>query len=109
MAYGGHICHKNYEFKSTKGPAPASALSHGPDLHPRDLDSAIHGGHTLGTTLEGYILESTYIRGPIPILIIGCGWDFHRRGPQLVTNSPEEWPRPTTTFWETTQLTTPKG
>jgi hypothetical protein len=47
MAHSGHICHKNYEFISAKGLAPTSAFGHGLNLQPRDLDPAVHGGHTL--------------------------------------------------------------
>ena len=73
MAHRGHIRRKKYEFISVKGPAPASAYSHGSDLHPRNLDPTAHGGHTLGTPLGGCILEVTYPEGPIHSLIAGCG------------------------------------
>jgi hypothetical protein len=55
MAHGGHIRHKNYEFIGAKGPSPMSAFRHGLALHPRDLDPAAHGRHTLKTTLGGCI------------------------------------------------------
>ena len=62
MANNGHIHHKNYEL-----------ISRGLDLHPRNLDPAVHGGHTFGTTLGGCILEFTYPEGPAPSLITGHG------------------------------------
>ena len=77
MAHGGHIYHKNYEFIGAKGPAPMSTFSHGPDLHPRDLDPAVHDGHSLGTALGGYIPEFTYLEGLVPSLIIGHGKVSH--------------------------------
>jgi hypothetical protein len=63
MAHGGHIRHKNYEFISAKGPTPTSAFGRGPNLHPRDLDPAVHGGHTLGTTLKAASQSSPTQRG----------------------------------------------
>ena len=79
MAHGGHIRHENYEFIGVKGPPPASIFSHGPDLHSGDLDSMVHGGHTLRTALGGYILECTHVRVPLPSLITGHGRDLHLR------------------------------
>ena len=76
MAHDSNIRHENYEFIGNEGPAPVSALSHGSDLRSRDLGPEVHGGHTLGTTLEGCILECTYVRGPISSLITGQGRDF---------------------------------
>ena len=73
MAHGSHICCENHEFIGVKGPAPSPAFSRGSDLHPRDLDTAVHGGHTPGTALRGYILEFTYTEGLVPSLITGCG------------------------------------
>ena len=76
MAHGGHIRHKNYEFTSIKGLAPVFALSHGPYLHLGDLDSMVHGGHTLRITLRGCILEFTCIGGLAPSHVTGHGLDF---------------------------------
>jgi hypothetical protein len=73
MAHGSHIRHENYEFISAEGSAPAPAFSCGPNLHSGELDPAVYGGLTLGTTHRGSIAESTYIRGPVPSLITGRG------------------------------------
>ena len=77
MAHGGHNHHDNYEFVNIKGLASASAFSCGLDLHPRDLDPVIHGGHTLKTALGGYIPKFTYLEGLVPSLIISCGQVSH--------------------------------
>ena len=66
MARGGRICHENHGSISVEGPAPTSAFSHGPDLHPGDQDSIAYGGHTLRTAFSGSILEFTYIGGQYP-------------------------------------------
>ena len=63
MAHGGHIRHENYEFIDIGGLAPTFAISHGLDLHIRDLDPVVYGGHSLRTALRGRILEFTYIGG----------------------------------------------
>ena len=60
MAHGGHSHRENYEFISVKGPALASTFCRGLDLHPGDLDPAVHGGHTLKTALGGCIPEFSY-------------------------------------------------
>jgi hypothetical protein len=49
MAHGGHIRRENYEFIGVKGPAPASAYSHSPNLCHGDLGPVARGGHTLET------------------------------------------------------------
>jgi hypothetical protein len=77
MAHDGHIRNKNYEFIGTKGPAPMFAFSHALDLHFRDLDPVVYGGHTLGTALSGSILEFTYIGGSVPSLATSHGQIFH--------------------------------
>ena len=45
MAHGSHIHRENYGFIGTKGPAPASAISHSPDLHLGNLSTVAYGGH----------------------------------------------------------------
>ena len=77
MAHGSHIYHENYEFIGVKRPAPVSAFSRGQDLRPRDLDPVVYGEHTLKTTLNGSILEFTYIGGAVPSLITSRGQIFH--------------------------------
>ena len=69
MAHGGHIYRENYEFTSAKGPAPTSTYSHGQNLRHGDLGPMARGGHTLGTTPGGSILEFTYIGGLVPSLV----------------------------------------
>jgi hypothetical protein len=61
----------------TKGPAPASTLSHGLDLHLGNLGPAAYGGRTLETSHGGCILEFTYVGGLGPSLITGHGQAFH--------------------------------
>jgi len=61
----------------TKGPAPTSTFSRGPNFHPRGLYHVAHGGHTLKTALEGCILEFTYITGPAHSLVTDHGRDFY--------------------------------
>ena len=73
MVHGGHIRRENYEFVGVKGPAPSSAYSRGSDLHPGDLDLAVHDRHTIRTTLGGCIPKFTHLEGPAPSLITGCG------------------------------------
>jgi len=77
MAHGGHILHENHEFTGVEGPVPTFTFSHGPDLHPRDLDPVAYGGHTIGTALCGSILEFTYIGGPVPSIITSHGQVFY--------------------------------
>ena len=77
MAHGGHIHHENHEFTGVEGPVPTFTFSHGLDLHPRDLDPLVYGGHTIGTALCGSFLEFTYIGGPVPSIIIGHGQVFY--------------------------------
>ena len=66
MAHGGHIHHENYEFTSVRGPVPAFTFSYVLDLRFEDLDPTVYVGHTLRTTLNGSILEFTYIGGRYP-------------------------------------------
>ena len=66
MAYGGHICRKNYEFTSIKGPAAVTACGYDPNLCHRDLGHVARNGHTLRTASDGSILEFTYPEGPVP-------------------------------------------
>ena len=73
MAHDGHIHHKNYEFTSIKGPAPATARGYDPDLCHRDPRHVAHSEHTLGTASGGSILEFTYPEGPVPSHITGRG------------------------------------
>jgi hypothetical protein len=63
MAHGGHIRRENYKFTSVRGPAPASAYSHGPNLCHEDIGPMAHSGHTLGTAPDGNIPEFTYMGG----------------------------------------------
>jgi len=77
MASTGHILLGNHTVDLTKGPAPMSTFSRGPNFHPRGLYHVAHGGHTLKTTLEGCILEFTYIRGPAQSLVTDRGKDFY--------------------------------
>jgi hypothetical protein len=74
MAHGGHIRRENYEFIDVKGPAPASAYSHSPNLCHGDLGPMAHGGHTLETTLDGSIPEFDYVGGPVPSLVSSHGY-----------------------------------
>ena len=39
----------------------------------------VHGGHTLGISLRGCILECTHMRGLVPSLITSHGQDLHLR------------------------------
>jgi hypothetical protein len=71
MAHDSHLHHGNPKFVNVEGPAPMSIFSHSQVLHPRDLDPVAHGRHTLKTTLNGYILEFTYIGRLVPSLITG--------------------------------------
>jgi hypothetical protein len=71
MAHGSHIHHENYELIGAEGSVPAPAFSCGPNLRSGELDPAVYGRLTLGTTHCGSIPESTYIRGPVPSLITG--------------------------------------
>ena len=73
MVHDGHICRKNYEFISIKGPAPATARGYDPNLHHRDPGHVAHSGHALGTTSGGSILEFTYLEGLVPSLTTGRG------------------------------------
>ena len=73
MVHDGHICRKNYEFISIKGPTPATARGYDPNLYHRDLGHVARNGHTLGTASDGSILEFTYPEGPVPSLTIGRG------------------------------------
>jgi hypothetical protein len=77
MAHGSHIRNENYEFIGTEGPSPMSAFSYALDLHFRDLDPTVYGGHTLRTALSGGILVFTYIGGPVPSLATSHGQIFH--------------------------------
>jgi hypothetical protein len=77
MAHDSHIRHENYEFIDTEGSVPASASSHGPNLHFGELDPMVYGGLTLGTTHCGSIPKSTYIRGPVSSLVTSHGQVFH--------------------------------
>ena len=111
MASIGHILLGNHAVNHTKGLGPTSAFRRGPDLHPRDLDYAIHGGHTLETAL-GAASQSPPTQGgqyPYSSPVVARSSFQETRGPQLVTNSPGEWPRSAASFWETMRLTTPKG
>jgi hypothetical protein len=73
MAHGDHIHYENFGFIDANGPAPASAISHRPDLHLGDLSFVDYGGHTARTALRGYIPEHTYLEGPVPLLIAHSG------------------------------------
>ena len=73
MAHGGHICRKNYEFTSIKGPTPMTAHGYDPNLCHRYLGHVAHSEHTLGTTSDGTFLEFTYLEGPVPSLTNGRG------------------------------------
>jgi len=76
MAHGNHIRLESYEFTGVGGPASVSAFSRFLDLSSRDLDPAVYGGNTLGTTLSGSILEFTYIGGPVPSFAMSRGQVF---------------------------------
>ena len=73
MALGGHIHHKNYEFTSIKGLAPATTHGYDPNLCHRDSGHIARNGHTLRTASSGSILEFTNPEGPVPSLTIGRG------------------------------------
>jgi hypothetical protein len=73
MAHSSCICRVNYKFIDIKGLAPVSAFSHGPDLHPGDLDLVVHDGHTLG----GCISEFTFMGRLVPSHATGHNKDFH--------------------------------
>ena len=73
MPSTGHILLGNHVVNRTKGLTPASALSCDSDLSPIGLDPMVHGGHALGTTLGGCILECTHVRGPLPSLVTSHG------------------------------------
>ena len=77
MTSTGHILLGNHMVNRTEGPMPTSTLSCDLDLHPKGLDPAVHGEHTLGTTLGGCIPEYTRMRNPMPSLITGHSQDFH--------------------------------
>ena len=77
MATIGHILQGNHAVNHTKGPAPASAPGHDPDLHLGNMGPAAYGGRTPRTTHGGYIPEFTYVGSPGPSLITGQGQDFH--------------------------------
>jgi hypothetical protein len=79
MARGDHIHCENFGFIGANGPAPASAISHSPDLHLGDMSFMACGGHTAGTTLGGCILEHTYPEGPVPLLVAHHGQASHSR------------------------------
>ena len=72
MAHGSHIRRKNYKFISIKGPAPTPTRRYDPSLYHGDLGCVAHGGHPLRTAFGGYILEFTYLEGPVPSLITSC-------------------------------------
>jgi hypothetical protein len=78
------IHHENYEFIGAEGSAPVPAFSHGPNLHSGELDPAVYDELTLGIAHRGNILESTYIRGPVPSLVTNHGQVF-RPGKQRST------------------------
>jgi len=84
MASTGHILLGNHVVNHTEGPAPASTLGHGPDLHLENLGPVAYGGCALGTAYGACILEFTYVGGPGPSLIIGHGQAFHTES-QMVT------------------------
>ena len=86
MAHGDHIHRENYRFIGANGPVLVSAISHSSDLHLRNLSSMAHGRHTLGTILEGCILEFTYLEGPLPSLIASRGQVFHPRNQRTTTH-----------------------
>ena len=77
MARGGHIHNENHRSIGVEGPVPTFTFSHGLDLHPRDLDPLVYGGHTIGTALCGSFLEFTYIGGLVPSIITGHGQVFY--------------------------------
>jgi hypothetical protein len=73
MAHGGHIHCENYGLIGANGLAPASAISHSPDLHLGNLSSVAHGGYTPRTALGSYIPKFTYLEGPVPSLVASRG------------------------------------
>ena len=95
MAHSGHICHENLGSIGIEGLALMSALGHGLDIHPRNLDPMAYGRHTLRTTLRGCILEFTYIGGPTPSLITSYGLVFHlgNQRPMAHGELTEKWPQ----------------
>jgi hypothetical protein len=76
-AHCGHIRHKNYEFISTKGPAPTSAHSYDPNLYHGDPRHIAHSELTLKTAYDGSILEFTYLDRPVPSLTASHGQASH--------------------------------
>jgi hypothetical protein len=84
MATTGHILLGSHMVNHTKGPAPASALGHGLDLHLRNLGPTAYGGCTLETSHGCCILEFTYVGGLGPSLITSHGQAFHPES-QMVT------------------------
>jgi len=102
MALSGHICRKNYEFTSIKGPAPVTARGYDPNLCHRDPGHVARSGHTLGTTSGGSILVFIYLERP-----------GHPFGKPKVHGSQQtrlwnglDWPYP---FGGTTRLIAAKG
>lgn len=79
-AHGGHIRHENYEYTGVKGPAPASAYGHDPNLRHGDLGYVAYHGHALGTAPSGNIPEFTYIGGPVPSPTTRHGQILHPGG-----------------------------
>ena len=71
------IHHKNYEFVSIKGPAPASARGYEPNLCHGDPGHVAHSGHTLKTAFGGSILEFTHPEGLVPSLAARRGRASH--------------------------------
>jgi hypothetical protein len=100
MAHGSHIHHRNYEFIGAKGPAPMSTFSHGPDLHPGDLDPTVHAGTLSELSSWAASQSSPTQRGQYPHSSPAMARSpvQETKGPRLVTNSPREWPCPATSF-----------
>ena len=90
MTHNSHISHENYEFIGIEGPKSASAFSRGPDLCLGDLDSMVHSGHTLRTTLGGCILESTHIGGQHPLSSSSAS-KLTERSTVASSKSPSRW------------------
>jgi hypothetical protein len=62
MASIDHILLWNHTVNHTKGPAPASALSHGLDLHLRNMGPMAYGRHNPRTAL-GAVSQSAPVKG----------------------------------------------
>jgi hypothetical protein len=71
--------------------SPMFAFSHGPTLHPRDLDPVAHGEHILETTLGGCIPEFTNIGGRYPLSspVMAKSSTREAKSPWLMMNLPK--------------------